>query len=215
MSYWQSLWLFMVMLVGIIALPGMDMALIVAHTLRGGAQTGLATLAGVILGGVGHSLIGFAGVAALFAAAPKFFAVMLLVSATYMGWIGFSLLRGDVSEGAVESVRTRSPAAAFRQGVATCLLNPKAYLFILTVYPTIHAPGIWTAVGAGSRFRRSHRGDAVRDLWFASVGRRQGSPTVHVDIGGPRREPWAWRPVHRARTLDELPCFRLSAPAAG
>ncbi len=135
MSYWQSLWLFMVMLVGIIALPGMDMALIVAHTLRGGAQTGLATLAGVILGGVGHSLIGFAGVAALFAAAPKFFAVMLLVSATYMGWIGFSLLRGDVSEGAVESVRTRSPAAAFRQGVATCLLNPKAYLFILTVYP--------------------------------------------------------------------------------
>ncbi len=39
MSYWQSLWLFLVMLVGIIALPGMDMALIVAHTLRSGMHT--------------------------------------------------------------------------------------------------------------------------------------------------------------------------------
>ena len=211
MSYWQSLWLFSVMLVGIIALPGMDMALIVAHTLRGGMQTGLATLAGVILGGVGHSLIGFAGVATLFAAAPKLFVFMLLASATYMAWIGLGLLRGHVSEGAIEVRSNEFSARRLSPGRRQLPTQPKSLSLCLDRLPSIHAAGIWAPVGAGSRFRRSHRGDAVRDLWFAGLRRRQGSPTAHVDIGGSRREPWAWRPFHRARTMDQLACPRLSA----
>jgi threonine/homoserine/homoserine lactone efflux protein len=140
MPYGQSLWLFFLMLVGIIALPGLDMALIVAHALRGGLRTGMAALAGVMLGGVGHTSIGFVGVAALFETAPKLFAALLTASAVYLAWIGLALLRSDIHQAPVAAAPVGTSQTAFRHGVTTCLLNPKAYLFVLTAYPLFMRP---------------------------------------------------------------------------
>ena len=51
MSYAQTLWLYTVLLFGIIIVPGMDMFFVMANGLAGGRIRGMAATFGVMLGG--------------------------------------------------------------------------------------------------------------------------------------------------------------------
>jgi threonine/homoserine/homoserine lactone efflux protein len=129
------LWLYFVMVAGIILLPGMDMAFVMASALVDGRRGGLAAVAGIVMGGVIHLLMGATGVALVLLAAPGLFNALLLAGALYVAWMGVSLLRG-VS--ALANVRTGAPRtlpATFGRAALTCLLNPKAYVFMLAVFP--------------------------------------------------------------------------------
>ncbi|WP_374658085.1 LysE family translocator [Inhella sp.] len=132
----NSLWIYALLVAGIIALPGMDMAFVAASGLAGGARQGAAALAGIVAGGAVHMAVGLLGLGLLLQASPWLFNAVLLGGALYMAWLGWPLLRHGpalVAEGAggpAESVwRT-----ALR-GLLTCLLNPKAYVFCVTVLP--------------------------------------------------------------------------------
>ena len=140
MSYAENLWLFFALLFGIIVVPGMDMLFVIANALTGGRRAGLSATAGITLGGAVHTLFGAVGVGILFKLAPWLLTLMLFVGAAYMAWIGVTLARSAVTVGAVGAAASRSLWAAFRQGAVTCLLNPKAYLFVLSVYPQFLRP---------------------------------------------------------------------------
>ncbi len=56
MTYAQTLWIFSVLLFGIIIVPGMDMFFVIANALTGGRARGLMATAGVMLGGVFHTV---------------------------------------------------------------------------------------------------------------------------------------------------------------
>lgn len=140
MDYTQALWLYLVLLFGIIALPGMDMFLVIANALTGGRRTGMATLAGVMLGGAVHTLFGFLAVGVLTHLPGGLYGLMILAGAAYMAWIGWTLLGSAITVDHIEGTRLRSDWSAFRQGAISCLLNPKAYLFVLAVYPQFMRP---------------------------------------------------------------------------
>jgi len=148
------LWLFFCFVFGIIIVPGMDMTFVLANALAGGRRLGLYATAGVVAGGVAHVVVGALGVGAVLKLFPALFNAMLLVGALYIAWIGFGLLRSGASLGAIPEARSRSAVVAFRQGMLTCLLNPKAYLFMFAVFPQFLRPetgGIWlqaTILGA-------------------------------------------------------------------
>jgi threonine/homoserine/homoserine lactone efflux protein len=75
---------------------------------------------------------------------------MLLAGALYLAWIGIALMRSASAPGLQAGARPRSHAATFRQGMLTCLLNPKAYLFMLAVFPQFLRPEyglIWLQAG--------------------------------------------------------------------
>ena len=135
MSYAENLAVFFVLLFGIIIVPGMDMLFVIANALTSGRRAGLAATAGIMLGGVFHTIWGALSVMALLHLSPQLLNVMLLAGACYMAWIGVTLLRSTIMVTAVEDATSRSALVAFRQGAVTCLLNPKAYLFTLSVYP--------------------------------------------------------------------------------
>jgi threonine/homoserine/homoserine lactone efflux protein len=140
------LWLFFSLVFGIIIVPGMDMTFVLANALAGGRRLGLYATAGVVAGGVAHVVVGALGVGALLKLVPALFNVLLLAGAAYIAWIGLALLRSGASLGAIQAARSRDAAAAFRQGMLTCLLNPKAYLFMFAVFPQFLRPesgGIW------------------------------------------------------------------------
>ncbi|SEQ61736.1 Threonine/homoserine/homoserine lactone efflux protein [Devosia sp. YR412] len=140
MDYAQSLWLFSVLLFGIIVVPGMDMFFVIANALTGGRKAGLAAVAGIMLGGAVHTLFGALAVGVLAQLPVAIFQTMILIGAAYMAWIGFTLLRSAITVDAIGTASTRSNWVAFRQGTVTCLLNPKAYLFVLAVYPQFLRP---------------------------------------------------------------------------
>jgi len=138
--YATALWLYFVLLVGIIVVPGMDMFFVLANALTGGRPAGLAATAGIMLGGVCHTLFGTMFVVGLSSLVPAISKVMLLAGSLYMLWIGISLLRSTIEVHSVARAARRSTPAIFLQGLLTCILNPKAWLFVLAVFPQFMKP---------------------------------------------------------------------------
>ncbi|MBK5568093.1 LysE family translocator [Ensifer sp. SSB1] len=140
MTYTENLWLFFTLLFGIIIVPGMDMVFVLANSLTGGRASGLSATAGIMAGGVLHTLYAALGVSVILHLVPGLFNVLLVAGAGYIAWIGFSLIRSSITIGGIEGSDRLSRWASFRQGALTSLMNPKAYLFMLAVYPQFLKP---------------------------------------------------------------------------
>ncbi|RNF82653.1 LysE family translocator [Montanilutibacter psychrotolerans] len=135
MDYATQLWLFFALVFAVVILPGLDMAFVLASALTGGRRSGLAAVAGLVAAGGCHVLAGALGIGMLMKVMPAAFNAVLLVGAVYVAWIGWSLLRSRGGFGAVDDIASRSLWATFRQAALTNLLNPKAYMFMLAVFP--------------------------------------------------------------------------------
>ncbi|MCA0343788.1 MAG: LysE family translocator, partial [Proteobacteria bacterium] len=72
--------------------------------------------------------------------APGLFNGLLLLGAAYVAFIGWQLFRSSIVVDAVGSLDRRGLATRFRQGALTSLMNPKAYLFMLAVFPQFLRP---------------------------------------------------------------------------
>jgi threonine/homoserine/homoserine lactone efflux protein len=189
MTYNENLWLFFTLLFGIIILPGMDMMFVLANALTRGRAAGLAATGGMMLGGLVHSVYAALGVGLLAHLMPILFKPLLLGGALYMAWIGWTLMRSAIVVDGVESADTRSNREAFRRGAVTCLINPKAYLFMLAVYPQFLRPEygplapqavVMAAMTVGTQF-------AIYGLLAVAAGRARrllvGNSTATIWIG--------------------------------
>ena len=139
MTQYAQLWLFFALVFGVVILPGLDMAYIMGSALSGGRRAGFAALGGVVVGGGCHVVMTGLGVSVLLRTVPGAFNALLITGALYIAWIGVSLLRSDAAF-SVAATGDRPLAATFRQGMLTCLLNPKAYLFMLAIFPQFLRP---------------------------------------------------------------------------
>jgi threonine/homoserine/homoserine lactone efflux protein len=130
------------LLLGIIVLPGMDMAFVAGKALSGGRVAGTAALAGIVAGGVGHTILAGLGLGLVLQTVPGLLKLMLLGGSVYLAWIGLSILRSasEVGKSALPESRAGSQLATLAQGFMTCMLNPKAYLFMLAVFPQFVRP---------------------------------------------------------------------------
>lgn len=140
MTYSENLWLFFLLLSGIVIVPGMDMVFVLASALSGGRSAGLSATFGIMAGGLVHTLYAALGVGALLSFAPKLFDVLLIAGALYVAFIGWQLFRSSIVIEAVDALDRRGLATRFRQGALTSLMNPKAYLFMLAVFPQFLRP---------------------------------------------------------------------------
>jgi threonine/homoserine/homoserine lactone efflux protein len=136
----QHLWLYALLVFGIIVLPGMDMAFVLASSLADGARAGFAAVAGMVVGGFVHVLASALGVSLLLQAWPALFNALLVGGGLYVAWMGWQLWRGAGALGVVQAGSSRPLPATFGRAVLTCLMNPKAYLFCLAVVPQFIKP---------------------------------------------------------------------------
>ncbi|MDB5756619.1 MAG: threonine transporter RhtB [Massilia sp.] len=146
------LWIYFLVVLCVIVLPGLDMAFVLVSALVGGRSGGLAAVAGVVAGGICHVVMGALGVAAILQLWPALFNALLLGGAVYIAWIGWGLSRGGAGVFAVTAQAAARPApSVFLQGMLTCLLNPKAYVFMLAIFPQFLQPGrgpLWAQAGS-------------------------------------------------------------------
>ena len=65
------------------------------------------------------------------------FNALLVAGAVYVAWIGLSLVRSGAlfDAGTPQAAAAVTLATAYRRGMLTNLLNPKAYAFMLAVFP--------------------------------------------------------------------------------
>jgi threonine/homoserine/homoserine lactone efflux protein len=145
-----NLWLYFIVVLGIVALPGMDMAFVMATSLLGGRRAGIAAVAGIVAGGLCHLVMAGLGVAAILRWWPGLFQIMLAGGAAYIAWMGIGFLRSSGIALPGHSDAIRAPGQAFRRAMVTNLVNPKAYIFMLAIFPQFLQPAlgpVWIQAG--------------------------------------------------------------------
>lgn len=135
-----QLWLFFLVVLAVVLLPGMDMAYVAGSSLVGGRRQGLLALTGIVAGGVCHVVAAALGIGLLLKLVPGLFNAVLLAGAAYLAWIAGSLLRSRSAAALQADAPRLAPRAAVLRGALTSLLNPKAYLFMLAVFPQFIDP---------------------------------------------------------------------------
>lgn len=140
LTQYHHLVLYCILLFGIMVMPGPDMVFVMGSTLAGGRKQGGAALAGIVTGGRFHDLMAYLGIGFVLMSIPGAFPAILLVGACYMVWIGWQMFQGASALTNVTATRQKPARTTFIQGVMTCLLNPKAYLFMLAIYPQFVRP---------------------------------------------------------------------------
>jgi threonine/homoserine/homoserine lactone efflux protein len=196
-----QLWLFFALVAGVILLPGLDMAYVLASALVDGRRGGMAATAGIVAGGVFHVALGAFGLMAVLRLFPAAFNALLLAGAAYIAWVGIGLLRTRAIVLATTTQRSRALSATVRQGLLTSLLNPKAYLFTLAVFPQFLRPqdgALWRQAGV---------------LWLI-IAATQVAVYGGVAVAGDRARAWLGsRPDANARLAKGVGILLLAVAA--
>jgi threonine/homoserine/homoserine lactone efflux protein len=130
----------------LIVIPGPDMALVTRNALAGGRRAGTFTAVGVGLGSLGWAVAAALGVAGLLDRSAVAFHALKFAGATYLVLLGVRAWaggRGSATNGPDLPGRDRRSSAgrALRQGALGNLLNPKAGVIFLSIFPQFVAPG--------------------------------------------------------------------------
>ncbi|MFI9052747.1 LysE family translocator [Streptomyces sp. NPDC053427] len=129
--------------------PGPDTLLVLRNCVRGGRRTGAATALGAAIGSLAWAVAAAVGLAAALQRWDAAFTVVRLAGAAYLVVLGGQALwahrrsgaaAGDgaaraVTEAADRTAAPLGPVRAFRQGLLSCLLNPKVGIFFVAVVP--------------------------------------------------------------------------------
>ncbi len=122
--------------------PGPDTVLIIRNTLSSGKTVGLATVAGIQMGLVVHTLLAVAGVSLLIVSSAWLFRMVAILGACYLGYLGVQhFLHPSLIHVEPRSRQSRLlHYKAFRDALITNLLNPKVILLFLALLPGFVQP---------------------------------------------------------------------------
>ncbi|MFV0128699.1 LysE family translocator [Streptomyces sp. HMX112] len=122
--------------------PGPDTLLVLRNCVRGGRFSGIATALGAAAGSLAWAVAAAVGLAAIPQRWDMAFAAVRLAGAAYLVFLGVRTLwayrRGGGSGPDLSgetAVTAPTVGRAFRQGLLSCLLNPKVGIFFVAVVP--------------------------------------------------------------------------------
>lgn len=128
---------FIVVIGVLIAAPGPDWAFTLGVVSRG--QSLVAAVSGLVLGYLGLSTAVAVGLGRLVAEEARALAVLTLLGAAYLAWLGVGAIRRPPADFGEDANRraagSRSRAAVAAAGVGVSCLNPKALLIFVAVLP--------------------------------------------------------------------------------
>lgn len=119
--------------------PGPGILFVAARTLADGRSAGFASTFGTGVGGLVQVAAGAAGLSALMLASAEAFAIVKLLGAAYLVWLGIRMIR-EAGQGFDPDVTPSSSRHAFRDGIVVELFNPKTAAFLLAFIPQFVDP---------------------------------------------------------------------------
>ncbi|ELP5729960.1 LysE family translocator [Vibrio vulnificus] len=125
--------------------PGLDTALVIRNTSRGGLNDGCVTSLGICTGLFVHALFSAIGISAILAQSAELFQMVKMVGAAYLIWLGLSSLKAlfQNNNGVSVNESLRKPFDAkrsLREGFLSNVLNPKTAVFYLAFLPQFVNP---------------------------------------------------------------------------
>jgi len=122
--------------------PGPNMTYLAALSLSGGMRTGFAAVAGIAIGLLTYGIIAALGLAAVIDNSPLLYGLLRWGGVAYLLWLAWEAWSSEreTSPDAADGT-DGEPWIAFRRGLITNLLNPKAAVFYVAVLPEFIRPG--------------------------------------------------------------------------
>ncbi|HKU09308.1 MAG TPA: LysE family translocator [Bradyrhizobium sp.] len=122
--------------------PGPNMTYLAALSLSSGMRTGFAAVAGIAIGLMTYGVIAALGLAAVIDNSPLLYGLLRWGGVAYLLWLAWEAWSSEreTSPDATDGP-DGEPWIAFRRGLITNLLNPKAAVFYVAVLPEFIRPG--------------------------------------------------------------------------
>ncbi|MEH6420914.1 LysE family translocator [Pseudomonas sp. CGJS7] len=171
--------------------PGPDTFLVIGNAL-GGVRRGLATVAGILTGGLFHVALFAFGVARLLMYSEQAFWTVKMLGGAYLIYLGIKALRSAFKPRADAAQIESAPTSLWRsyaQGVLTNALNPKIAIFYLAFLPQFLAPGADMA---------------VQSVLMIGLHYLMGTVWLSLLVLGVARMAGMMRSARVARTLDGI-----------
>lgn len=127
--------------------PGLDTALVIRNSSRGGFTDGVVTSLGICLGLFVHATFSAIGISAILAQSAELFHLVKMVGAAYLIYLGLTTLKSLWTNSAGPQAATGaikphefSFLRSLREGFLSNVLNPKTAVFYLAFLPQFINP---------------------------------------------------------------------------
>lgn len=138
MSLLQEIWMFTVIALFIVIVPGVDSLLVLKNTMAYGKRAGVFTMLGIIVALFVWTTLTVLGLATIISKSVLLFTLIKYGGALYLVWLGIQSWRAQPQN--MELVLQQKTAQAktenfncMTQGITTDLLNPKTLLLYVTL----------------------------------------------------------------------------------
>ncbi|MGE0289439.1 MAG: LysE family translocator [Bradyrhizobium sp.] len=121
--------------------PGPNMTYLAALSLSSGTRAGFAAVAGIALGLLTYGIVAALGLAAVIDSSRLLYGLLRWTGVAYLLWLAWEAWSSEreTAPGATDGP-DGEPWLAFRRGLITNLLNPKAAVFYVAVLPEFIRP---------------------------------------------------------------------------
>ena len=179
MDFWHGFWVITGIHLLAAASPGPDFVFVSQQTLSRGRRAGLVCSLGIALGLGVHIAYSVLGLAAVIASAAWLLSAIKISGGAYLLYLGIKGLRAKAQGKTVElharTLPAQSVAAGLWKGFLCNLLNPKAPVYLVSVFTVVLSPamplwqlavyGVWMIV--------------LQLVWFAAVALLLSVPRVN------------------------------------
>ena len=124
----------------LVIVPGPAVLYVIARSIAQGRVAGLASVAGLSLGGMVHTAFAALGLSAILATSAFAFSIVKFAGAGYLIYLGIKTLLASNNNTSEQALGDASHWQIFRQGVVVSVLNPKTALFFLAFLPQFANP---------------------------------------------------------------------------
>ena len=131
--------------------PGPDFVIVTRNCLRGTFRNGFLTALGVSSAVLVHVTYCLFGIAIVIQESPLLFHILKYLGAAYLFYLGIMLLKEKISpEGSpkIADATIKKKRSSFLSGFLCNLLNPKATLFVLSLFTQFIDPGMSVLIKA-------------------------------------------------------------------
>ncbi|MEH6546916.1 MAG: LysE family translocator [Sneathiella sp.] len=126
---------------GLVVIPGPNVALIIANAMRYGTKYGLCTVAGTTCGIAVQLALVVVGIGALLDVAANILTWVKWAGVLYMLYLGIKTWATSPEDLSVITARKAPALTIFWQGMGIAVLNPKTLIFNAAFLPQFVAPG--------------------------------------------------------------------------
>ncbi|MBD1570478.1 MULTISPECIES: LysE family translocator [Aliivibrio] len=142
----MDFWAFFIAILLLTMTPGLDTALVIRNTTRGGWKDGITCSLGICCGLFVHATMSAVGLSVVLVSSAELFTVVKTIGAIYLIWLGVQSIRStfrhsqSIDMNNTKSLEVTSLKVSFKEGFLSNILNPKTAVFYLALLPQFINP---------------------------------------------------------------------------